>query len=109
MRRVPSVRYMQVKCYKFGTSPNAVDLHRAAKPVLVQADAAIGRPIAIVTHKEQMVGRYFDRSIPIQCLIAQIYDVVISPIRSEEHTSELQSLMRNSYAVLCLKKKTKNN
>src|SRR3546814_2674644 len=29
------------------------------------------------------------------------------PIRSEEHTSELQSLMRISYAVFCLKKKTK--
>src|SRR3546814_5419041 len=28
-----------------------------------------------------------------------------SPQRSEEHTSELQSLMRNSYAVFCLKKK----
>src|SRR3546814_5663936 len=28
--------------------------------------------------------------------------------RSEEHTSELQSLMRNSYAVFCLKKKTTN-
>src|SRR3546814_3873228 len=28
-------------------------------------------------------------------------------IRSEEHTSELQSLMRISYAVFCLKKKTK--
>src|SRR3546814_1556190 len=27
--------------------------------------------------------------------------------RSEEHTSELQSLMRISYAVFCLKKKTK--
>src|SRR3546814_4247683 len=27
--------------------------------------------------------------------------------RSEEHTSELQSLMRNSYAVFCLKKKHK--
>src|SRR3546814_10397346 len=27
--------------------------------------------------------------------------------RSEEHTSELQSLMRTSYAVFCLKKKTK--
>src|SRR3546814_7548654 len=27
------------------------------------------------------------------------------PPRSEEHTSELQSLMRNSYAVFCLKKK----
>src|SRR3546814_10627581 len=28
--------------------------------------------------------------------------------RSEEHTSELQSLMRNSYAVFCLKKKINN-
>src|SRR3546814_9532152 len=28
--------------------------------------------------------------------------------RSEEHTSELQSLMRNSYAVFCLKKKSKS-
>src|SRR3546814_2261006 len=28
-------------------------------------------------------------------------------LRSEEHTSELQSLMRISYAVFCLKKKTK--
>src|SRR3546814_10096363 len=29
--------------------------------------------------------------------------------RSEEHTSELQSLMRISYAVFCLKKQTKTN
>src|SRR3546814_4594793 len=29
--------------------------------------------------------------------------------RSEEHTSELQSLMRNSYAVFCLKKKSQNH
>src|SRR3546814_1521716 len=29
-----------------------------------------------------------------------------TPTRSEEHTSELQSLMRTSYAVFCLKKKT---
>src|SRR3546814_3223160 len=31
---------------------------------------------------------------------------VMAPNRSEEHTSELQSLMRISYAVFCLKKKT---
>src|SRR3546814_10697096 len=31
---------------------------------------------------------------------------VADPARSEEHTSELQSLMRISYAVFCLKKKT---
>src|SRR3546814_9991140 len=30
-------------------------------------------------------------------------------LRSEEHTSELQSLMRISYAVFCLKKKTTHN
>src|SRR3546814_7239672 len=29
----------------------------------------------------------------------------LAPRRSEEHTSELQSLMRHSYAVFCLKKK----
>src|SRR3546814_9274811 len=34
---------------------------------------------------------------------------VLAQIRSEEHTSELQSLMRISYAVFCLKKKNKNH
>src|SRR3546814_1840597 len=49
-----------------------------------------------------------------------IYDVLIgecdlgqamhfSEHRSEEHTSELQSLMRISYAVFCLKKKKQSN
>src|SRR3546814_3305608 len=32
-------------------------------------------------------------------------DLYGKPMRSEEHTSELQSLMRISYAVFCLKKK----
>src|SRR3546814_7529074 len=36
---------------------------------------------------------------------AVLTDVVIDDWRSEEHTSELQSLMRISYAVFCLKKK----
>src|SRR3546814_9201649 len=35
-------------------------------------------------------------------------DVEIEALRSEEHTSELQSLMRISYAVFCLKKKIVN-
>src|SRR3546814_1097754 len=38
-----------------------------------------------------------------------ILDVEITPTRSEEHTSELQSLMRSSYAVFCLKKKKHRN
>src|SRR3546814_4712644 len=39
----------------------------------------------------------------LQEVRAQAVDIAI---RSEEHTSELQSLMRISYAVFCLKKKT---
>src|SRR3546814_3525971 len=35
----------------------------------------------------------------------RLQDVPVSVSRSEEHTSELQSLMRISYAVFCLKKK----
>src|SRR3546814_18375114 len=34
--------------------------------------------------------------------------VAVGVLRSEEHTSELQSLMRISYAVFCLKKKNKH-
>src|SRR3546814_9918431 len=36
------------------------------------------------------------------------HDHMTHGVRSEEHTSELQSLMRISYAVFCLKKKTHN-
>src|SRR3546814_10555645 len=40
---------------------------------------------------------------------AQLGQAVPALVRSEEHTSELQSLMRISYAVFCLKKKTNSN
>src|SRR3546814_5458053 len=46
------------------------------------------------------------KQIPNKIAVAQF---VIGHARSEEHTSELQSLMRNSYAVFCLKKKKNNN
>src|SRR3546814_1386793 len=37
-----------------------------------------------------------------------VAEAEVGDARSEEHTSELQSLMRKSYAVFCLKKKIKN-
>src|SRR3546814_4806057 len=40
----------------------------------------------------------------VHCVIVGFSEASIAP-RSEEHTSELQSLMRISYAVFCLKKK----
>src|SRR3546814_10033426 len=49
--------------------------------------------------------------IVTQWLLKVGWEVVLTPVtylvvgRSEEHTSELQSLMRISYAVFCLKKK----
>src|SRR3546814_6733461 len=39
-------------------------------------------------------------------VLATADDDILGAIRSEEHTSELQSLMRSSYAVFCLKKNT---
>src|SRR3546814_3821982 len=42
-------------------------------------------------------------TLELDNLIAQ----AVATMRSEEHTSELQSLMRISYAVFCLKKKKK--
>src|SRR3546814_8465898 len=46
--------------------------------------------------------------IAIGITAAFLYSVVAVAVRSEEHTSELQSLMRISYAVFCLKKKKKS-
>src|SRR3546814_6330582 len=56
-----------------------------------------------VNRRQQGLGKA--RHVPV-------HDLRLPPIgiaRSEEHTSELQSLMRISYAVFCLKKKTKKN
>src|SRR3546814_3644845 len=46
---------------------------------------------------------------PAGCAGATVHrSVAAGSKRSEEHTSELQSLMRNSYAVFCLKTKKEN-
>src|SRR3546814_2135337 len=50
-----------------------------------------------------LVGDYRDEDALAE--FASKVDVATFDFRSEEHTSELQSLMRISYAVFCLKKK----
>src|SRR3546814_5805963 len=47
----------------------------------------------------------FGASAPADVLYDHFGLTAAKIARSEEHTSELQSLMRNSYAVFCLKKK----
>src|SRR3546814_8681190 len=62
--------------------------------------------IAIGRRSERPVARIGDR---LGRRIALHDEQALADDRSEEHTSELQSLMRISYAVFCLKKKTNNN
>src|SRR3546814_7952135 len=61
--------------------------------------AAADKGFTAVKHQREVGTGYFDT-------VTQAIQGAQSS-RSEEHTSELQSLMRNSYAVFCLKKKNK--
>src|SRR3546814_7843422 len=89
------------------------DLHTFGKRLLLaaglpEADAVIVADClvradlrGVDTHGLQLLPHYLKR----------VRLGLVNPrpeLRSEEHTSELQSLMRISYAVFCLKKKTRN-
>src|SRR3546814_8737690 len=79
--------------------------------------------IELVLVARVMQGRITDRIPELECQragadardlgvytyvgVAAAKHLVVPQHRSEEHTSELQSLMRISYAVFCLKKNTK--
>src|SRR3546814_10896061 len=66
------------------------------------------RPPAAARHSLPLAGTWM-RAVALLAQTPQdddLYcDSLFSDSRSEEHTSELQSLMRISYAVFCLKKK----
>src|SRR3546814_6909899 len=61
-------------------------------------------PLPAASHKR---GRQYLAKVATGDEVTKILDLWRNPHRSEEHTSELQSLMRISYAVFCLKKKNK--
>src|SRR3546814_9925546 len=66
---------------------------------ILQPDEAVA---AVAGHDHVLLKR---RGLGLGVVQMQVRD---QAIRSEEHTSELQSLMRLSYAVFCLKKKKTN-
>src|SRR3546814_5970835 len=75
---------------------------------------AAGIGIGCVENGRPLMDRRDDRLVGILIDIAALDDGIFADelgrnMRSEEHTSELQSLMRISYAVFCLKKKNKMN
>src|SRR3546814_5224885 len=76
--------------YRFGDSPEQIDMTTSL-------------------HNAQINHGIGDFRLTEQDLEVEEMDYkTITSTRSEEHTSELQSLMRNSYAVFCLKKKKEN-
>src|SRR3546814_6875543 len=79
-------RYYNIRSSNYGDRPLSLGrVQTATLALLVDRDEAIARFVP---------SAYFELKATMNL-----------PERSEEHTSELQSLMRISYAVFCLKKK----
>src|SRR3546814_4830767 len=71
--------------------------------------AIVGRHDPLAVWRERITGQQVQgrrKGLLIVALHACAQQPLLAAARSEEHTSELQSLMRISYAVFCLKKKT---
>src|SRR3546814_1029797 len=70
----------------------------------VEALRELDRRDPVRVRHQQVAGQF--QSLALQHVgDADLAALQRRPVRSEEHTSELQSLMRISYAVFCLKKK----
>src|SRR3546814_15305532 len=81
-----------------GTMSLMIDQYGLAKPHLI--------PLRVFSNAARLDGFTLHAGDAQGVLSGSRLDEVASlTIRSEEHTSELQSLMRISYAVFCLKKK----
>src|SRR3546814_8312906 len=74
---------------------------------VARGEALMG--LGLLKEAELIFDRVLDMGPHARALTnkARIAMILGDTIRSEEHTSELQSLMRISYAVFCLKKKNK--
>src|SRR3546814_2375446 len=78
---------------------------------LLQRDAHAQIEHAVLADRVQS-GHWRTQPHQVACDIraqlhhAERFHLAIADLRSEEHTSELQSLMRISYAVFCLQQKT---
>src|SRR3546814_9227659 len=84
--------------------------HRDDGPERVPADGEGHQESGCKDRDDRLIARLVFVPDVLSEMLAEIIvsaDPLAIDERSEEHTSELQSLMRTSYAVFCLKKKTK--
>src|SRR3546814_3889145 len=86
----------------FRSAADAESFFHEGVPVL--GDEVEARVTADCAAQDRVVPVHRELGL-VEELVGVLTDRVGEP-RSEEHTSELQSLMRISYAVFCLKKKT---
>src|SRR3546814_1931603 len=63
----------------------------------------------VVAAYEALLRGAFGSVFAVTETLTRAAPLIFTGLRSEEHTSELQSLMRISYAVFCLKKKKSTN
>src|SRR3546814_1925767 len=89
-----------------------VQLVSTAEAMLDRALAGLGAEgranLDIELSPREYLMDYLTAAFPVRQMRTYVDDsgkIRSEPMRSEEHTSELQSLMRISYAVVCLKKK----
>src|SRR3546814_1589426 len=105
--RLPAFKAYDIR----GRVPNELNATIAYRLGLAYAERYSPRRVAIgrdVRESSPMLARAL--SLGLTRGGAEVLDLGLcgtEEVRSEEHTSELQSLMRISYAVFCLKKKTK--
>src|SRR3546814_4194474 len=76
------------------------DLRMLLRQAMEHAVERLHLPVVAVSRRNRFIA---ERIEPLRQRARQCFATV--GLRSEEHTSELQSLMRISYAVFCLKKK----
>src|SRR3546814_8630812 len=83
-----------------------------ASPVMIELRPVVKLPtMAVKSPSDSACATVAAPALPRVTAAPCSRSTLIGPVvavRSEEHTSELQSLMRISYAVFCLKKKTKD-
>src|SRR3546814_4795770 len=116
--RLPPRQFLALDAVKAGTrrlgrrAPRLLGFVPHAPDLLGERDAGVG-----VDHRAQIGGQRFvarlvhgeEKDRGVEAVLSADFGMAGGELvdlqrqRSEEHTSELQSLMRNSYAVFCLK------
>src|SRR3546814_1883906 len=114
--QVPASGRLSVANPSFRASVLVPEGGQASTAVVMVGDGALVQPLPFTLKLKKFLIDYYSTGMPSRFAsevevtdpeTGKTFDstIEVNEPRSEEHTSELQSLMRISYAVFCLKKK----